>query len=97
MNDNFAPEGAVCAPQSRWRPWAAAGAAPLAIRRSEGLVPYPEALAQMEAKVEAIRAGAADELWLLEHPPLYTAGTSAKTDDLLAPISAAMCTTWKNG
>ncbi len=39
----------------------------------------------MEAKVEAIRAGSEDELWLLEHPPLYTAGTSAKRDDLLTP------------
>ncbi len=46
---------------------------------------YPEALAAMEAKVEAIRAGGDDELWLLEHPPLYTAGTSAKRDDLLTP------------
>ncbi len=55
-------------------------------RISEGLVPYPEALAQMEARVEAIRAGEADELvWLLEHPPLYTAGTSARAEDLLAP------------
>jgi lipoyl(octanoyl) transferase len=39
----------------------------------------------MEARVEAIRSGGEDLLWLLEHPPLYTAGTSAKTDDLLAP------------
>ena len=55
-------------------------------RVSEGLVPYPEALAQMEARVAAIRAGEADELvWLLEHPPLYTAGTSARREDLLAP------------
>jgi lipoyl(octanoyl) transferase len=49
-------------------------------------VPYPEALAAMEARVEAIRAGAAPELvWLLEHPPLYTAGTSAKAADLIQP------------
>jgi lipoyl(octanoyl) transferase len=55
-------------------------------RISEGLVAYPEALAAMEARVAAIRAGAADELvWLLEHPPLYTAGTSADPRDLLAP------------
>jgi len=53
-------------------------------RVSEGLVPYPEALAEMEARVEAIRQGAADELvWLLEHPPLYTAGTSADPAELL--------------
>jgi lipoyl(octanoyl) transferase len=53
---------------------------------SAGLVPYPEALAAMEQRVAAIRAGAASELvWLLEHPPLYTAGTSARPGDLLAP------------
>lgn len=49
-------------------------------------VPYPQALALMEARVGAIRAGAASELlWLLTHPPLYTAGTSADAADLLAP------------
>jgi len=53
---------------------------------SERPVPYPEALAAMEARVEAIRAGQAPELgWLLEHPSLYTAGTSARAEDLLAP------------
>jgi lipoyl(octanoyl) transferase len=55
-------------------------------RISEGLVPYLEAVAAMEARVEGIRAGAAPELvWLLQHPPLYTAGTSAKPGDLLQP------------
>jgi lipoyl(octanoyl) transferase len=55
-------------------------------RIAGGLVPYPEAVAFMEARVEAIRAGQARELvWLLEHPPLYTAGTSAKVVDLLEP------------
>jgi lipoyl(octanoyl) transferase len=55
-------------------------------RVGAGLVPYPEALAAMEERVAAIRAGAAPELvWLLEHPPLYTAGTSARAPDLLAP------------
>jgi lipoyl(octanoyl) transferase len=53
---------------------------------SDGLVPYPEALAAMEARVGAIRAGAASELvWLLEHPPSYTAGTSATPEGLLDP------------
>ena len=47
-------------------------------------VPYPEAVAAMQARVEAILEGRAGELvWLLEHPPLYTAGVSAKTGDLL--------------
>ena len=55
-------------------------------RISDAPVAYPEALAQMEARVAAIRAGAAaEQVWLLEHPPLYTAGTSARAEDLLAP------------
>ncbi|HEY1504357.1 MAG TPA: lipoyl(octanoyl) transferase LipB [Stellaceae bacterium] len=49
-------------------------------------VPYDEAVAAMETRAAAIRAGAAPELvWLLEHPPLYTAGTSARLNDLIAP------------
>lgn len=49
-------------------------------------VPYPEALAFMEARVAAIHAGEAREMvWLIEHPPLYTAGVSAKKEDLIAP------------
>ncbi|SEN42124.1 lipoyl(octanoyl) transferase [Loktanella fryxellensis] len=53
---------------------------------SDGLVPYPCALAVMEARAAAIAAGEADEaIWLLEHPPLYTAGTSAKVADLRDP------------
>ncbi|MCB1532591.1 MAG: lipoyl(octanoyl) transferase LipB [Alphaproteobacteria bacterium] len=51
---------------------------------SEELVEYEDALAAMDARVAAIHAGAQDDLvWLLEHPPLYTAGTSAKAPDLL--------------
>ncbi|HQY44601.1 MAG TPA: lipoyl(octanoyl) transferase LipB [Paracoccaceae bacterium] len=51
-----------------------------------GLTPYPDALSFMEARVEAISRGAADEcIWLLEHPPLYTAGTSARPQDLTDP------------
>ena len=53
---------------------------------SEGLVPYPDAVAEMEARAAAIAEGRADEaIWLLEHPPLYTAGTSARPEDLRAP------------
>ena len=49
-------------------------------------VPYPEAIAAMEARVTAIAAQEAPELvWLLEHPPLYTSGTSGKSSDLLDP------------
>ncbi|PHP65085.1 lipoate-protein ligase B [Zhengella mangrovi] len=51
-----------------------------------GLTDYETALAAMEARADAIRAGSAGELvWLVEHPPLYTAGTSAQAADLLAP------------
>ena len=53
---------------------------------STGQIPYPAAVAAMEARALAIAEGRADELvWLLEHPPLYTAGVSAKAADLLAP------------
>ena len=53
---------------------------------SSGYVDYEPAVAAMEARVAAIAAGEADEVvWLLEHPPLYTAGVSARSDDLLAP------------
>jgi lipoyl(octanoyl) transferase len=51
---------------------------------SPGLTAYPEAVRTMEARVAAIRAGTAPEwVWLVEHPPLYTAGTSARPEDLL--------------
>jgi len=55
-------------------------------RISAGLVDYPTALAEMEARAAAIHAGTAPEqVWLLEHPALYTAGTSARAEDLLLP------------
>jgi lipoyl(octanoyl) transferase len=51
-----------------------------------GLVAYEEGLARMERETQAIARGEASELvWLVEHPPLYTAGTSAKDGDLIAP------------
>ncbi len=56
-------------------------------RVSQAPVAYPDSLAEMEARVADIRAGRARELvWLLEHPPLYTAGTSAREQDLLEPM-----------
>ena len=55
-------------------------------RVTPGLTPYPDALADMEARAAAVAAGDAAELiWLLEHPPVYTAGTSARAADLLDP------------
>ncbi len=56
-------------------------------RVSDGLTAYPEALAAMEARAVAIRAGEAGELiWLLQHPPLFTAGTSADPAELFNPL-----------
>jgi lipoyl(octanoyl) transferase len=59
---------------------------PLEWQISDQPVDYPQALAFMEARAAVIRDDGAPEcIWLLEHPPLYTAGTSAKPQDLLAP------------
>lgn len=53
---------------------------------SDGLTAYPDAVRRMEARAAGIVAGTADEaIWLVEHPPLYTAGTSAKPADLTDP------------
>ncbi|MEM8689992.1 MAG: lipoyl(octanoyl) transferase LipB [Pseudomonadota bacterium] len=55
-------------------------------RVSSGLVAYDTALEEMEARAAAIADGTArEQVWLLEHPPLYTAGTSAEPQDLLTP------------
>ncbi|WP_163230161.1 lipoyl(octanoyl) transferase LipB [Caulobacter rhizosphaerae] len=60
--------------------------APVGWAVSTGYVPYPAAVAAMEARAAAIADGTAGELiWLLEHPPLYTAGVSSKPADLIAP------------
>ena len=67
------PAPAVASPRLEWRV-------------SEGLTSYPAALATMEARAAAIRRDAAPELvWLVEHPPLFTAGTSADPRDLFDP------------
>lgn len=59
---------------------------PITWRVSGGLTPYPDAVAQMEARAAGIAAGDVNELiWLVEHPPLYSAGTSAKAGDLVEP------------
>jgi lipoyl(octanoyl) transferase len=69
------------------KPFAGSAAGePVEWRISEAPVPYPEAVAAMEARVADIAAHRAPELvWLLEHPPLYTSGTSGKDADLLDP------------
>ena len=63
-----------------------------------GLSPYAETLAAMEARAAAIAKGEADEaVWLLEHPPLYTAGTSAKAGDLTDPDRFPVFQTGRGG
>jgi lipoyl(octanoyl) transferase len=63
-----------------------AGSPPIDWVVSEGLVGYEQAVAAMEARAARIAAGEAHEcIWLLEHPPLYTAGTSARESDLVTP------------
>ena len=65
---------------------------------SDGLTDYDEALAFMEARVAAIREGTANELvWLVEHPSLYTAGTSAQSADLLTPDRFPVFNTGRGG
>ncbi|MGF1543470.1 MAG: lipoyl(octanoyl) transferase LipB [Parvularculaceae bacterium] len=60
--------------------------APAEWARSDGLTPYVKAVAAMENRIDAIRRGDAGELvWLLQHPPLYTAGASADASDLRDP------------
>jgi lipoyl(octanoyl) transferase len=67
-------------------------------RISDRPVGYDEAVRAMEARVALIRAGQARELvWLLEHPPLYTAGTSAKDADLLTPARFPVHRTGRGG
>ena len=65
---------------------------------SPGLVEYPDALKVMDERVDLIQKGNAKELvWLLEHPPLYSAGTSAKPQDLLTPNRFPVFKTGRGG
>jgi len=67
-------------------------------RTEPGLLPYPEAVAEMERRVAAIAEGTAPErIWLVEHPPLYTAGTSARDADLLDPHGLPVFRTGRGG
>lgn len=67
-------------------------------RITPGLSPYAETLAAMEARAAAIRAGEGRELvWFVEHPPLYTAGTSASADELLTPDRFPVFDTGRGG
>jgi lipoyl(octanoyl) transferase len=71
-----APSNPLIRPDGRSVEWVVAS----------GRVAYVDAVAEMEGRVAAIAAGdAAERVWLIEHPPLYTAGVSARDDDLLVP------------
>ena len=64
----------------------------------DGLVAYPDAVAEMESRVARIARGEASErVWLVEHPPLYTAGTSAVRDDLIDPERFPVFDTGRGG
>ncbi len=80
------------------RPTGRPGAAAPEWRISDRAVDYEAAVADMEARVAAIREGSAPELvWLLEHPPLYTAGSSARPEDLLNAGSLPVYETGRGG
>ncbi len=84
-NRPFLVRAGVCAPFVAWR-------------ISEGLTDYQSAIAFMEARAAAIAEGTAPELvWLVEHPPLYTAGTSADPADLVAPGGLPVFETGRGG
>lgn len=78
--------------------WPRLPGAPVEWRIEPGLTDYATALGVMEARAEAIRAGTAPELvWLVEHPPIYTAGTSANPADLVAPDLLPVFQTGRGG
>jgi len=78
--------------------FARAGSPPVEWAIAEGLTPYDAAVAEMEARAAAIAEGrAAERVWLVEHPPLYTAGTSADPKDLLAPDRFPVFQTGRGG
>ncbi|MGF9564084.1 lipoyl(octanoyl) transferase LipB [Neorhizobium sp. JUb45] len=75
-----------------------AGFPPIRWRISDCPIGYEDAVAEMEREVAAIAEGKADELvWLLEHPPLYTAGTSANAADLIEPNRFPVFSTGRGG
>lgn len=74
------------------------GSAPVRWRVADGLVGYEDAVAEMERQVADIAYGKADELvWLVEHPALYTAGTSADSKDLIEPDRFPVFATGRGG
>ncbi len=78
--------------------FATPGSPPVEWRVTEGLTDYAAAVAFMDARAAAIREGSENEqVWLLEHPPLYTAGTSANAADLILPSRFPVHQTGRGG
>jgi lipoyl(octanoyl) transferase len=65
--------------------------------RAADPVPYPDALAQMNQWIQDVLAGGPEQVWFLEHPPLYTAGTSAQEGDLLGTHTFPVYATGRGG
>jgi lipoyl(octanoyl) transferase len=80
------------------RLWPPAGSEPVEWVIADSLVDYDAAVAEMEARAAAIAEGRARErVWLVEHPPLYTAGTSARDEDLIEPARFPVHRTGRGG
>ncbi|NKK64409.1 lipoyl(octanoyl) transferase LipB [Rhizobium leguminosarum] len=73
------------------------GTRPVRWRIADGLVPYEEAVETMEREVAIIADGGDELVWLVEHPPLYTAGTSANARDLVQPNRFPVFATGRGG
>lgn len=73
------------------------GTKPVRWRITDGLVPYEEAVETMEREVAVIADGGDELVWLVEHPPLYTAGTSANARDLVQPNRFPVFATGRGG
>ena len=74
------------------------GSPPVEWRVGDGRIPYEAAVAAMEERVARIAEGtAAERVWLVEHPPLYTAGTSARREDLIDPDRFPVFATGRGG
>jgi lipoyl(octanoyl) transferase len=69
----------------------------IAWQASHGLTPYEFALGEMERHVADIATGAPERVWLVEHPPIYTAGTSTKREDLIDPTRFPVFETGRGG
>ena len=73
------------------------GSRPVRWRIADGLVPYEQAVETMEREVAVIADGGDELVWLVEHPPLYTAGTSANAEDLVQPDRFPVFATGRGG